>query len=306
MALFISVIIAFALDKLFAEPKRGHPLVFFGALVERIEAKFNSKNATRWHGVLAYAVAVLPWVLVGIILQLLLKPYLFLDVLVSGVFLYIAIGWQSLITHAKNIYHPLIEGELTEANAALSLIVSRDTGDLNENEIAKAATESVLENGADAIFAALFWFLILGIPGVILYRCSNTLDAMWGYKTEKYIRFGWCAARVDDLLNYIPARLTALSYALMGNFSGALKCWKEQGRQWKSPNAGPVMAAGAGALNVSLGGAARYHNELQQRMVLGPEETEHTKAGANSINEACRLVNFSLVLWVVILGIALL
>ena len=159
----------------------------------------------------------------------------------------------------------------------------------------------MLENGGDAIFSALFWFLLLGVPGVVLYRLSNTLDAMWGYKNERFLHFGWCAARTDDVLNFIPSRLTALSYALVGHTTIAFQCWRRQGMNWKSPNAGPVMAAGAGALNVSLGGAAQYHNQLQQRPDLGPNDDHAQQASSQSIVAACKLVNKALALWVFVL-----
>jgi adenosylcobinamide-phosphate synthase len=224
--------------------------------------------------------------------------------------LYLAVGWQSLLLHAKQVAIPLAEGDLEQARYYVSWIVSRDTEQLDEKEVAKAATESVLENGADAIFAALFWFCLLGIPGVVLYRCANTLDAMWGYKNERFLSFGWAAARLDDVLNYVPARLTALSYSLLatsGHRFQAFKCWREQGYIGKSPNAGPVMATGAGALNVSLGGAASYHNRIEQKPVLGPEETASTLATSQAIYAACGLINRTLAAWVlVILVISLL
>ena len=131
----------------------------------------------------------------------------------------------------------------------------------------------------------------------MLYRLTNTLDAMWGYKNERFLAFGFGAARLDDVLNFVPARLTALTYALLGNFSLAMSCWRQQSYQWKSPNAGPVMAAGAGAINVSLGGDACYHGELQCRPVLGPTPTECNRASAKSIEHSCRLVTRSLFLW---------
>jgi len=234
-----------------------------------------------------------------------LKSYTEAYMVVAAVILYVAIGWQSLLQHAMNIARPLQKNDMNGARAAVSMIVSRDAQNLDEAGIAKAATESVLENGADAIFSAVFWFVVAGIPGVVLYRLSNTLDAMWGYKNTRFLHFGWCAARMDDVLNFIPARLTALSYALVGHTKIALQCWRLQGMNWKSPNAGPVMAAGAGALNVSLGGAAQYHSQLQYRPGLGPEKS-HEPVTAGSIVKACGLVNRALVLWLIVLAMILL
>ena len=139
--------------------------------------------------------------------------------------------------------------------------------------------------------------VVAGVPGVVLYRLSNTLDAMWGYRNERFERFGWAAAKIDDVLNYIPARLVALTYALLGKTRLALKCWRTQGPTWDSPNAGPVMAAGAGALGVELGGAAIYHGEVHQRPQLG----EGPAADADSIDRGWQLVQRGVWLWLLIL-----
>jgi adenosylcobinamide-phosphate synthase len=251
--------------------------------------------------VLALTLAIGPLGFAAYSIEQTLTPDSLLSTLLAGVVLYLAIGWRSLIEHAKAISIPLSQGDLISARTAVSRIVSRDTQALNEVEIAKAATESVLENGADALFSALFWFIIAGIPGVVIYRLSNTLDAMWGYKNSRFLHFGWAAARFDDLLNFIPARLTALAYTMCGSINGQTKnawqSWRQQAGTWKSPNAGPVMAAGAGAIGVELGGCAQYHGQNQERPTLGSGQ----QPNAQSIDDACDLVNHSLVVWLVII-----
>ncbi|MGK0499102.1 MAG: adenosylcobinamide-phosphate synthase [Oceanicoccus sp.] len=301
MVTAVTILVALLLDKLLGEPKRLHPLVLFGRWVDFIEGRLNQDRSSKLNGVVAVILVLLPVVYLAVYIERSIKDGPLLSVIVAAFILYIAIGWQSLISHAKNIIHPMVSNDLKSSREALSMIVSRDTSELSEKDIAKAATESVLENGADAIFSALFWFFLLGIPGVVFYRLTNTLDAMWGYKNDRFLHFGWCAARLDDVLNFVPARLTAFSYALMGQFPLSIECWRAQGFSWKSPNAGPVMAAGAGALNVSLGGEAIYEGKVQQRPLLGPAETEQTKACFKSIYNACELVNKTIALWVVVI-----
>jgi len=309
-----SVLLALLLDYVLQEPRRFHPLVGFGNLALWLERRLNARagagaplrdasgRGTKLAGVIAWILAVLPLTVLASMLDALVDFSDGLSFVVGGVVLYLAIGWRSLLSHGMAIARPLAAGDLDEARKAVGMIVSRDTSELQETDIASAATESMLENGADAIFSAIFWFCLLGIPGVVLYRLSNTLDAMWGYKNERYLEFGWAAARMDDLLNFMPARLTALSYALMGQTRLSLAAWRQQAGNWKSPNAGPVMAAGAGAINVSLGGAAIYHGKLQQRPQLGP--ASGSSASAASIERACTLVNRVLLLWCVLLCIA--
>jgi adenosylcobinamide-phosphate synthase len=204
---------------------------------------------------------------------------------------------RSLGEHVAPVAAALRADDLDEARKRVGYLVSRQTDELDSTAVARAATESVLENGSDAVFAALFWFVVAGAPGVVLYRLSNTLDAMWGYRNERFERFGWAAAKIDDVLNYIPARLVALTYALLGKTRLALKCWRTQAPKWDSPNAGPVMAAGAGALGVELGGPAIYHGELHERPQLG----EGQPADADSIDRGWQLVQRGVWLWLLIL-----
>ncbi|BAN47556.1 adenosylcobinamide-phosphate synthase CbiB [Metapseudomonas resinovorans] len=285
---------AVALDALFGEPKGWHPLVAFGKLANRLERRFNPDGGGwRSHGVSAWVLAVLPLTLAAWLLSQL--PYV--GWLVGVLALYAAIGLRSLNEHAEPVAEALGAGDLERARQRVGYMVSRDTRALDEPAVARAATESVLENGSDAVFAALFWFAVAGAPGVVLYRLSNTLDAMWGYRNERFERFGWAAARIDDVLNYIPARLVALTYALLGKTATALRCWRRQAPQWDSPNAGPVMAAGAGALGVALGGPAIYHGELHERPVLG----EGPAARAEDIGRAMDLVRQGVLLWLAVL-----
>ncbi len=280
--------LALALDAWLGEPRRFHPLIGFGWLAQALENRLWGDAI--WRGALALLLLILPFTLIA----LFIPPWpwsLALDL----VLLYLAIGWRSLGEHAIQVHDALASGNLTRARQAVSYLVSRDTTDINEAAVAKATVESVLENGNDALFGALFWYLVAGAPGVLLYRLTNTLDAMWGYRTERYRRFGWAAARLDDLLNWAPARLTALSYALAGHFTQALACWRQQGPAWKSPNAGPVMAAGAGSLGVLLGGPAIYHGIPQVRPPLGTGRP----AGTQDIDRALGLIRRALALWVV-------
>ncbi|ANI13882.1 cobalamin biosynthesis protein [Pseudomonas citronellolis] len=333
MSLALLSVAGVALDGLLGEPKRWHPLVAFGRLADRLERRFNrsrtpdlpvgsvdslslqgegwGEGATpnsvlpdsntpglgwRSHGVTAWALAVLPLTVITWLLTLV--PHL--GWLVSAIALYAAIGLRSLGEHAEPVALALRDGDLPEARKRVGYMVSRETAELDDSAVAKAATESVLENGSDAVFAALFWFAVAGAPGVVLYRLSNTLDAMWGYRNPRFERFGWAAAKIDDALNYIPARLVALTYALLGNTRLALRSWRRQAPQWDSPNAGPVMAAGAGALGVALGGNAVYHGELHERPQLG----EGPAPGARDIWRALALVRQGVLLWLLaILGL---
>lgn len=283
-----------ALDALLGEPKRNHPLVAFGRYAERIEHRFNTQGrGWRSHGVTAWFIAVVPLTLLVTFLSWL--PYV--GWLVEAAALYCALGLRSLGEHVEPVAQALRSDDLDEARRRVGYLVSRQTSELDATEVARAATESVLENGSDAVFAAIFWFVVLGAPGVVLYRLCNTLDAMWGYRNERFERFGWAAAKIDDLLNYIPARLVALTYALLGKTRLALRCWRTQAPKWDSPNAGPVMAAGAGALGVELGGAAIYHGELHQRPQLG----EGAPADADSIDRGWQLVQRGVWLWLLVL-----
>ena len=290
VALFLGLLI----DHFVGEAKRWHPLVGFGNAASGLEKAANpsSDSEGKLHGLVCWGLMVLiPVMAISLVVSQLSGLAL---LVVNALVVYFVVGLKSLAEHGRNVAVPLLAGDLLTARQQIAMMVSRDTDKLTEQQVASATCESVLENGSDAIFSALFWFFLLGAPGAILYRGANTLDAMWGYKTDRYRRFGWAAARIDDVLNWLPARLTAFSYGLVGNFSSGLKCARQQGGLTDSPNAGYVMAAGAGALEISIGGAAIYHGEEHQRPVFGMGPV----AEATDIERAIGLVQRTSVLWV--------
>ena len=293
---------AVLLDWRLGEPRRWHPLAGFGWLAQRVEVLAYGSPETnaelrRARGIGAVIVLLVPFAAAA----WLLGAIPLLGSVVALGLLALAIGARSQAEHAEAVAAALQANDLPLARERVGLIVSRDTDDLDEEQISRATVESVLENGCDAIFGVLFWFSLIHVPGAVLYRLANTLDAMWGYRTPRYRDFGWAAARLDDLLNWVPARLTALSYVAVGAKPAlAWRCWREQAPFWKSPNAGPVMAAGAGALGLALGGQALYHGEWQQRPALG----EGLAPCAADIGRAVTLVRRALWLWlaVIVLG----
>jgi adenosylcobinamide-phosphate synthase len=291
LALLLAAGVAF--DLLLGEARRWHPLVGFGTLAQRLERRLNGGAWRIARGAVAWALVVLPLTLLAAWLCAVEGAA---GLALHALLLYLCLGLRSLRDHTLPIHAALAQGDLPRARWLTSRIVSRDTAHAGEADLAKAGAESLLENGNDAVFGTLFWFLVGGGAGALLFRLANTLDAMWGYRNTRYNRFGRAAARIDDVLNYVPARLTALTYALLAPAAGhlrALRCWRVQAPAWSSPNAGPVMASGAGALGISLGGAASYDGEVEQRPPLGGGPA----AAAGDILRAWRLVFRGALLW---------
>jgi adenosylcobinamide-phosphate synthase len=283
-------VIALILDRIFGEP-RLHPLVAFGNAVIWFEKKFNRGNR-QFNGFLSATVLVgIPvtgmFVLQGTVTSISSK--FVIDLLV----LTFVIGWQSMKEHAMAVYLPMKGDDLKSARKQLSLIVSRDTADLDERLVTSSVIESVLENSNDCLFASLFWYAILGPGGALMHRLVNTLDAMWGYKTQRYEQFGKFVARFDDCLGWIPARLTGICFALLGNTGNSLKAWKAQIGLSKSPNGGVVIASGAGALGFCISGPMKYNGVLEDKIIFGMGEPATSK----DILRTVGVVNKAILVW---------
>ncbi len=284
---------------------RFHPLIWFGKVATWLERRLNNRQSRVRGAIAVFILISLPVGLVWLIqatqaTQATTESRL-IQIILDIVILTFVIGWQSMKEHAMAVAGPLLAGDIENARNNLSMIVSRQTDGMNETEVAGSTLESVLENGHDCVFASLFWYALLGPTGALLHRLVNTLDAMWGYKNERYLKFGCFAARFDDLLGWLPARLTAICYAISGSLPNAFYSWRNQIGKHKSPNAGLVMAIGAGALGIVIGGPAVYHGVRQDKPYLGAGDP----AKSVDIKRSIQLIQKSLVVWLVLFTLLL-
>ena len=296
---------ALLLDRLLGEPRRFHPLAGFGRLAARLEASLNAGGrGHRLHGAAALALLVVP----GVALAGWLQQQPVAGALFSALVLYAAIGLNSLHQHAEPVAAALARDDLDAARVGVSMMVSRDTTALDAEGVSRATVESVLENGNDAVFGALFWFLVAGAAGALGYRLVNTLDAMWGYKTPRYRSFGWAAARLDDMINLPASRLAAIflvvGAAVIGaSPAGALRAVWRDASHHRSPNAGWPEAAMAGALGLKLAGPRVYGDETVDDAFMGDGRRDATAA---DIHRALRLFRAACVTsWLLLLAIIL-
>ena len=294
MLTVIMVLCATFLDFLLGEPRHYHPLAGFARLVNWLEKRFyppegRSPRHFMFAGVLCWLILVLPFVALSWWLMTL--PFVATLVPIAG--LYLALGGQSLAEHAQTVQAALEAGNLRYARERVAMMVKYDSRELDEPGVCRATIESVLVNGNGAVFAVIFWFVLLGLPGVVLYRLTNTLNTIWGCMDVRYVYFGRAAARIDDVLNWVPARLTALTYVLVGGAWHHFMTWLAQARQWKGRSVGWLMACGAGGMALKLGGPALYHGHEEHRPWLGNGDAPTT----GDIGRSIRFIQQGLWLW---------
>ncbi len=276
-----------AADALLGDPRRGHPVAGFGVLAGRLEQRVHRDSqavGAAYAGALVLGAAAL-----GSAAQR-AAPGPAGRALVTALATWAVVGGTSLRHEAAVMSRLLEADDLAGARGRLSHLCGRDPSGLDAAGLARATVESVAENTSDAVVGPLVWGALLGVPGLVGYRAVNTLDAMVGHRSPRHLRFGWAAARADDVANLLPSRMaaalaTGLAPLVGGRPRSALRAWRRDGRKHPSPNAGPVEAAFAGALGRTLGGRLSYAGRVEERPLLG----DGPAPGVADIARAARL-----------------
>ncbi len=270
------MLLGVAADAVLGDPRRRHPVAAFGQLAATAERACYAEH--RLAGLVYAGALVGAAAAVGGLLERAGRGRAAVQVAGTALATWIALGGTSLAKEGAAIARALDAGDLDAARARLPHLCSRDPVDLDVAGVARASVESIAANTSDAVVAPLVWGAVAGAPGLLAYRAVNTLDAMVGYRSPRYRRFGWAAARLDDLANLLPSRAAAVLTALCapvvgGSARGAWQSWRRDAAAHPSPNAGQVEAAFAGALEVRLGGRTVYPHGIEQRPVLGHGRT---------------------------------
>lgn len=282
---------ALLLDYFFAEPKQYHPLDGFRHVTKLLAERLNdgSPEQMRINGIIALFVCLIPvwWLtdmftnggVIGFVINMLI--------------LYFVISLRDIKYQGRQILSKLNQNETDTAYNQLEQLMSKELHFLESQAIARITTEAVLERANNVVFGVIFWLLVAGIPGAVVYRLAGILNDQWQEKRLDYRDFGFFVSRFYDLINFIPARLTALSYAMMGNWHNAQQCCTSYAQLFEKSNSGVLIATGAGSLDVQLGGKDSYHEAFQDRAVIANQNP----VDADTIELACQLLNRATILW---------
>ena len=299
MSSIIPVIVGWLADKLLGDPERlPHPVVLFGKLIACGERRLNRGGHRRLKGaLLAIALVALAYAATFGILAAAAGVSSWLKIPIEAVLIFYCLAGTTLIKEVKGVFRAL-DVSLEQGRKQVARIVGRDTSQLSDNDVRKAALETLAENLSDGVVAPLFWLLLLGTPGMVAYKMINTLDSMIGYRTERYHRFGTFAARLDDAANYVPARLTALLMVLAAAKPRLVAFVARNGKRHASPNSGYPESALAGIIDCRFGGGHYYFNEYIDKPFIGENDRKLTSADmktAVKINLITEFVAVSLV-----------
>ncbi|MEF9984234.1 MAG: adenosylcobinamide-phosphate synthase CbiB [Oscillospiraceae bacterium] len=281
MKFIYAVIAGFILDLIFGDPQYSfHPIRAIGKLIE-VSEKFTRKLCPKsnkgelFAGVLTVLfVSTITFSVTFATIKIANSINIYVGFAIESILCYLVLATKSLKTESMKVYYPLKDGDVEKARYAVSMIVGRDTANLSDVQIAKAAVETVAENTSDGVIAPLIFLAIGGAPFGFLYKAINTMDSMIAYKNEKYMYFGRFAAKLDDIVNYIPSRLSAIFMIIASFFIGldwknAFKIFKRDRYNHESPNSAQTEAVCAGALNIMLAGDAYYFGKIHKKPTIG-------------------------------------
>ena len=294
MKALLVLLVGWIADLVMGDPERlPHPIVWFGKAIAWFERLLNKGRGRRVKGIIT-ALLLISIVYAGMyfLLRWVDGINVFLGLAVKAVMVFYCLAGTTLVREVKKVFEA-VDRSLEEGRRQVARIVGRDTMELSEQEVRIAALETLAENLSDGVVAPVFWYAILGVPGMMAYKMVNTLDSMIGYRTQRYREFGWCAAHIDDVANYLPARLTTLLMLTVTGRFRLLNFVTWFGREHASPNSGYPEAALAGILDCRFGGPHTYFGEVVEKPYIGTNDRPITTADmerAVSINRRVEVV----------------
>lgn len=278
--LTLPLIFGFILDLIFGDPySLPHPIRLIGTMISKLEViirKHMPQKEKAGGVILAVTVLILSVCIPMLILIVCYRINIWFGIVIESIFCYYLIAAKCLKTESMKVFETIRKDDIEAARRAVSMIVGRDTEMLDKNGIIKAAVETVAENTSDGVTAPIFYMMLGGAVGGFFYKAANTMDSMIGYKNNRYMNFGFFAARLDDVLNFLPSRITALfmilsAYILRFDAKNAYKIWKRDRRNHASPNSAQTESVCAGALDIMLAGDAYYFGKLHKKKTIGDD-----------------------------------
>jgi len=289
----VALLLAVVLDRFAPHPLRSQLWTWYGDWADSIESRFN--GGSRAQGVSAVVLATVPILIVVVLASYLLhKVAWILGFSLDVLLLYLCLDLYRLSHTAGSVSSALESGDIARASEQLRALTGKETVEKSEAGVAYATVETVLRLANTGAIAPMFWFIVFGPLGVMAQRLASQLDRLWGHRTERFAEFGWAAARLDDVIGWVPARVTALSYGVMGSFEDALHCWRRRAGMWSDINSGPLLASGLGAMHMDT--CEDLEEDAYGNRVVSPSHL----ADAADVRRVVALVWRVLLFWLVV------